>query len=78
MAKGNWKPAQHFNTSSMGKDVILYLFEVWAGGDDLVNEVLHGENVILSESSFDDSIVGQRDALLVNLAVSTFVDQFTD
>ena len=55
-----------------------YLFEVWTGGDDLVNEILHGEDVILSESSFDDSIVGERNALLVNLAVSAFVDQFAD
>jgi len=43
-----------------------------------MDEVFNGEDVILAESGFDDLIVVEGDALLVDLAVSALVDQFTD
>ena len=41
-------------------------------------EVLNTQDVVLAELLLDDSVVGKRDALLVNLAISTLVDQFSD
>lgn len=54
------------------------LFEVWPGSGDLVDKVLNAEDVILAKLLLDDRVVGEGDALLVDLAVSTLVDQFSD
>ena len=56
----------------------IHLLEVGAGSDDLVYKIFDGEDVIFSESLFNDTVVGERDALLVDLAVATLVDEFTD
>ena len=52
-----------------------YLLEVGANGEDLVNEILDGEDVVLAEGGLDDLVVGEGDALLVDLAVATLVDK---
>jgi len=54
------------------------LLEVGADGVDLVDEVLHADDAVLAEVLLDDGVVGERDALLVDLAVSTLVDELTD
>ena len=54
------------------------LLEVGAGGEDLVDEVLNGEDVVLAERLFNDGVVGEGDALLVDLAVAALVDKLTD
>ena len=54
------------------------LLEVGAGGDDFVHKILYAENVVLAESLLDDLVVGQGDALFVDLAVTTLVDKLTD
>lgn len=38
-------------------------------------KVLHAKDVVLLQSGLDDTVVRKRDALLVDLAVSTLVDQ---
>ena len=43
-----------------------------------MHEIFHAKNVVFSELLLDDRIVGDGDTLLVNLAVSAFVDQFTN
>ncbi len=43
-----------------------------------MNEILDGEDVILAKRSLDDLVVGERNALLVDLAVSALVDQLAD
>lgn len=58
--------------------MITYLLEVGAGSSDLVYEVLSGENVVFSESGLNDSVVGKRDSLFVDLAISSLVDQLTN
>jgi hypothetical protein len=57
---------------------MTYLFEVGTSSKDLMNEIFNGEYVVFAKSLLDDSIVRKRDALLIDLAVSTLVDQLTD
>ena len=57
---------------------LTYLLEVGANGEDLVYEVLNGEDVVLAEVLLDDLVVGERDALLVDLAVAALVDKLAD
>lgn len=47
------------------------LLEVGANGVDLVDKVLHADHAVLLEVLLNDLVVSQRDALLVNLSVST-------
>jgi hypothetical protein len=54
------------------------LLEVGPGGDNFVNKIFNAEDVVFAESVLDDAIVGEGDALLVDLAVSALVDQLTD
>jgi hypothetical protein len=54
------------------------LLEVGANGVDLVNEILHADNAELSEVLLDDGVVGEGHTLLVNLGVSTLVDELAD
>lgn len=49
-----------------------------ADGSDLVNDVLDGDDAVLPEGTLDDSVRGKGDALLVDLAVSTLVDELAD
>jgi hypothetical protein len=54
------------------------LLEVGADGVDLVDKILHADNAVLAEVLLDDGVVGERDALLVDLAVSALVDELLD
>jgi len=54
------------------------LLEVGADGEDLVDEILHADDAILAEVFLNDGVVGESDALLVDLAVSALVDELTD
>ena len=52
-----------------------YLLEVRSSREDLVDEVLDGEDVELAESLLNDLVVGEGNALLVDLAVAALVDE---
>ncbi len=54
------------------------LFEVGANSEDLVDQVLHADNAVLAEVLLDDGVVGKSNALLVDLSVSTLVDELAD
>lgn len=54
------------------------LLEVGANSVDLVDQVLNTDNAVLAEVLLDDLVVGQRDALLVDLAVTALVDELAD
>lgn len=54
------------------------LLEVGADGVDLVDEVLHTDDAVLAEVLLDDVVVGQRDALLVDLAITALVNELLD
>ena len=43
-----------------------------------MDEILNAKDVVFTEVSLDDAVVGKRDALLVDLAVTALVDQLTD
>ena len=53
-----------------GPEEVGGLLEVGADGVDLVDEILHTDHAVLSEVLLDDLVVSQRQALLVNLAIS--------
>lgn len=54
------------------------LLEVGSDGVDLVDEVLNADNAELAKSVLNDRVVGQGDALLVDLAVSALVDELAN
>jgi hypothetical protein len=54
------------------------LLEVGSDGEDFVNQVLHTNNTVLAQVGLDDRVVGESNALLVDLSVSTLVDKLTD
>lgn len=43
-----------------------------------MNEILNAKDVEFSEGIFNDGVVGEGDALLVDLSVSALVDEFAD
>lgn len=53
-----------------GPEEVGDLLEVGADGVDLVDEVLHADDTVLAEVLLDDLIVGQGNALLVDLAIT--------
>ena len=54
------------------------LLEVGSDGVDFVNEVLHANDAVLAEVLLDDGVVGQSDALLVDLAIAALVHKLPD
>lgn len=51
------------------------LLEVGADGVDLMDQILHADNAVLAEVLLNDGVVGQGNTLLVDLSVSTLVDE---
>jgi hypothetical protein len=54
------------------------LLEVGADGEDLVDEVLHADDAVLAEVLLNDGVVGEGNALAVDLAVAALVDELLD
>ena len=54
------------------------LLEVRTDGDDLVDQVVDRDNTELTQVSLDDGVVRQSNSLLVNLTVTSLVDQLSD
>jgi hypothetical protein len=61
-----------------GPEEVVGFLEVAADSVDLVDEVLHSGDALLAEGLVDDCVVGEGDALLVDLAVATLQNQFAD
>ena len=61
-----------------GPEEVGGLLEVGANGVDLVDQVLHTDNAVLGKVLLDDGVVGEGNALLVDLGVSALVDELTD
>merc|ERR1719502_735588 len=57
---------------------VVGLTEVRADSVNLVNEVLHAVDAVLAKATLDDSVVEEREALLVDLTEATLVDQVAD
>lgn len=58
-----------------GPEKIGGLLEIGADGVDLVDEILNADKAVLAQVILDNLVVGQRDALLVDLAVAALVDE---
>lgn len=43
-----------------------------------MDKILHADDAVLAEVLLDDGVVRERDALLVDLAISTLVDELSD
>ena len=54
------------------------MLEVGADGEDLVDQILHADDAVLAEARLDDGIIGEGNALLLDLSVSTLVDELAD
>jgi hypothetical protein len=69
-------------TSGVGKlegpQEVGGLLEVRADGVDFVDEVLNGSDSKLAQGVLDDFILGDGDTLLVDLAISTLVEELAD
>ena len=57
---------------------VAHLLEVGTDSEDLVNHVFHTDNTKLAKVLLDQLVVGERNSLLVDLAISTLVDELTD
>lgn len=61
-----------------GPEEVGGLLEVGANSEDLVNEILHADDAVLAKVLLDDAVVGEGNALLVDLSVSALVDELLD
>ena len=61
-----------------GVQEVVGCLEVGSAGEDLVDEVLDADDTVLTKNLLDDGVVRDGDALLVDLAVATLVDELAD
>jgi len=54
------------------------LLEVGSNGVDFVDQVFHADNAVLAQVILDQLVVCQSNSLLVDLSVSSLVDQLSD
>jgi len=43
-----------------------------------VDQILHADNTVLGKRVLNDGVVGESNALLIDLSISTFVDELTN
>jgi hypothetical protein len=61
-----------------GPEEVGGLLEVGADSEDLVDEILNTDNAVLAEVLLNNGVVGKGNALLVDLSVTTLVDELLD
>ena len=61
-----------------GPQEVAGLLEVGANGEDLVDQILHTHDAVLAQVVLDELVVGESNALLIDLAISTLVDELSD
>lgn len=54
------------------------LLKVGANAEDLMDKIFNRDDTILTKRGFDQGIVGERDALLVDFPIATLVNQLAD
>lgn len=57
---------------------VVGLLEVWSNGVDLVDQVLDRNNTVFAELSLNDGVVGKSNPLLVNLTVTSLVQELSN
>jgi len=69
-------------TSRVGQlewpEEVAGLLEVGSDGEDLVNQIFHADNTVLAKVVLNKLVVGKSNSLLVDLAVSSLVDELSD
>lgn len=58
--------------------IYTHLFEIGTSGEDFVDEIFHRQDVKFTERLLNHTVVGERNALLIDLAVTSLVDQLAD
>jgi hypothetical protein len=61
-----------------GPQKVVDSLEVWTNCKDFMDNIFNANNTKMTESSFNNFVVGKRDTLFVNLAITALVDKFTD
>lgn len=61
-----------------GPQEVVGLLEVGTNSVDFVDQIFHTDDVVLAEGSFNDGVVSEGNALLVDLAETALVDEFAD
>ena len=61
-----------------GPEEVGGFLEVRTNSGDLVDKIFNTDDVVLTERLLNDRVVRDGDTLLVNLSISTLVDQTTD
>ena len=61
-----------------GPQEVAGLLEVRAYSKDLVNQVFHADHAVLAEVILNQLVVGEGNALLVDLAIASLVDQLSN
>lgn len=57
---------------------IASLLEVGTNSEDLVDQILHTHNAVLAQVVLNKLIVGKSNTLLVDLAISSLIDELSD
>ena len=57
---------------------VVGFLEMWANGVDFVDQIFEGGNSVLAESVLDESVVGERDSLLVDFTETSFINEFAN
>jgi 2-succinyl-5-enolpyruvyl-6-hydroxy-3-cyclohexene-1-carboxylate synthase len=61
-----------------GPEEVRSLLEVRTDSRDFVNKIFNTDDVVLAERLFNNRVISDGDTLLVNLSISTLVDQTTN
>ena len=59
-------------------DKVVGLFKVLAASMQLVDQILHADDVLFAEGALDDSIVGQGNPLFIDFPESSGIHQIAD
>jgi len=57
---------------------VACLLKVWSDGGNLVDQVFHADDTEFAQVVFDQLVVSEWNALLVDLAIAALVDELTD
>jgi len=61
-----------------GPEEVGGLLEVGTDSEDLVDQILNTDDTIFAETGFNQRVVGKSNTLLVNLSITTLVDELAD
>ena len=57
---------------------VTRLLEIGSHSQNFMDQVLHAYNAVLAQILFDDLVVGEGDALLIDLPIAALIDEVAD